>query len=61
MSKTILELYITGQSARSEAAVANLQHICREYVAEPYEIVSVKFHQESEQPATPQIAEPALA
>ena len=39
MSKTILELYITGQSARSEAAVANLQHICRDYVAEPYEIV----------------------
>lgn len=39
MSKTVLELYITGQSARSEAAVANLHHVCREYVDEPYEIV----------------------
>lgn len=41
MSKTVLELYITGQSARSEAAVANLHHICREYVQEPYEIVII--------------------
>ena len=39
MNKTVLELYITGQSARSEAAMANLRHICREYVDEPCEII----------------------
>lgn len=41
MSKTVLQLYITGQSFRSEAAVSNLSRICREYVEEPYEIAII--------------------
>jgi circadian clock protein KaiB len=36
-----LELYVIGQSARSLAAIANLERICRDHVAGRFELVIV--------------------
>lgn len=41
MSKYLLKLYITGQTARSERAITNLRHICRAALGNNYELVII--------------------
>jgi circadian clock protein KaiB len=41
MNKYVLKLYITGQTIRSERAIANLRRICREELADRYELVII--------------------
>lgn len=38
MSKYLLKLYITGQTARSERAISNLRRICEEELGDSYEM-----------------------
>ena len=38
MNKYLLKLYITGQTPRSERAIANLQRICEEELGGQYEM-----------------------
>lgn len=38
MSQYLLRLYITGKSARSERAIANLRRLCADELAGAYEI-----------------------
>ncbi len=38
MDEVLLKLYITGQTPKSERAIANLQRICREELGGRYEI-----------------------
>jgi circadian clock protein KaiB len=41
MSKYLLKLYITGQTARSERAIANLRQICGTALGNDYELVII--------------------
>jgi circadian clock protein KaiB len=41
MNKYLLKLYITGQTPRSERAIANLRRICEEELASQYEMVII--------------------
>ena len=41
MSQYVLKLYVTGQTSRSERAVANLRRICEEEFAGQYEMVVI--------------------
>jgi circadian clock protein KaiB len=38
MNKYLLKLYITGQTPKSERAIANLRHICEEDLSGQYEL-----------------------
>ena len=49
MSKLLLKLYVTGQSARSSQAIANLSRICEEEFPGRYEIEIVDVLKEPEQ------------
>lgn len=49
MSKILLKLYVTGKSARSSQAIANLSRICEEEFSGDYEIVVVDVLEEPEQ------------
>ena len=41
-----LRLYVAGETAKSAAAIANLQHICETYLAGQYviEIIDLRIH-----------------
>lgn len=41
MSKYLLKLYITGQTARSHRAIANLRRICDEQLVDQYELIVI--------------------
>jgi circadian clock protein KaiB len=41
MNKYLLKLFITGQSPRSERAIANLRRICDEELKGQYEVVII--------------------
>jgi circadian clock protein KaiB len=41
MDKLLLKLYITGQTTRSETAIANLKQIFQQDLADQYELVVV--------------------
>jgi len=41
MSLTILKLYITGHTARSEQAVANLRALCEQQLVDHYELIII--------------------
>ena len=41
MSKYLLKLYITGQTARSEQAIANLHRLCKQELKDQYELVII--------------------
>ena len=41
MSRFVLKLYITGQTPRSERAVANLRRICERFHAEQYDLAII--------------------
>ncbi len=41
MSKYLLKLYITGQTARSERAIANLRQVCETSLGDRYELVII--------------------
>jgi circadian clock protein KaiB len=41
MNKYVLKLYITGQTIRSERAIANLQRICHEELGDRDELVII--------------------
>ena len=41
MSKFVLKLYITGQTPRSERAVANLRRICEGFQTDQYDLAII--------------------
>jgi circadian clock protein KaiB len=41
MNKTLIKLYITGRTPRSEAAVENLRRICEEELSGRYEMLVI--------------------
>lgn len=41
MSKSLLKLYITGQTPKSERAIANLRRICEEDLESQYDMVII--------------------
>jgi circadian clock protein KaiB len=41
MDKFLLKLYITGQTPKSERAIANLRRICEEELGSQYEMVVI--------------------
>ncbi len=41
MQKHLFKLYVTGQTPRSERAIANLRRICREALNDNYELVII--------------------
>jgi len=41
MNKSVLKLYITGQTPKSERAVANLRRICEQELQGQYELVVI--------------------
>ncbi|NES83589.1 MAG: circadian clock protein KaiB [Moorea sp. SIO2B7] len=51
MSKYVLKLYITGNSNRSQRAIANLLRICREQLDDQYKVEIIDVLEE------PQMAE----
>ena len=48
MTKYLLKLYVTGSSARSDAAISNLRRICKDELNDCYEleIIDVAKHPE---------------
>ena len=40
-AKFLLKLYVTGQTPKSERAIANIRHICEEELAGQYELVII--------------------
>jgi circadian clock protein KaiB len=51
MNKFVLRLYVTGQTVRSERAIANLRRICQEDLKGQYEMVVIDVLEQ------PQLAE----
>ncbi|HXG64108.1 MAG TPA: circadian clock KaiB family protein [Blastocatellia bacterium] len=51
MNKYLLKLYVTGNSPRSERAIANLRRVCQERLAGQYELVIIDILE------SPQLAE----
>ncbi len=41
MNKYLLKLYVTGQTSRSQRAIANLRRICEEELGGQYEMVVI--------------------
>ena len=41
METTVVKLYVTGQTPRSQAAIANLRRICEDELAGRYELVVI--------------------
>jgi len=41
MHKFLLKLYVSGQTPRSQRAIANLQRICAEALSDQYEMVVI--------------------
>lgn len=41
MSKHVLKLYITGQTARSEQTIANLRRLCKQELSDQYELIII--------------------
>ena len=41
MNRYMIKLYITGQTARSQRAIANLRRICEEELAGQYDLVVI--------------------
>ena len=44
--KYILKLYITGMTPRSQEALRNLQKVCREHLADNYELEVIDIYQQ---------------
>jgi circadian clock protein KaiB len=53
VGKYIFQIFITGNTPRSEIALANLQRMCQHYLTEPWEITVVDVLEQ------PQLAEEA--
>ncbi|MCB0197669.1 MAG: circadian clock protein KaiB [Anaerolineae bacterium] len=51
MSEYLLKLYITGQTPRSQLAIANLRHICEQSLQGQYRLVIIDIQEQ------PQLAE----
>jgi len=51
MSRCVLKLYVTGQTLKSQAAIANLRRICEEQLAGEYELIIIDVLEQ------PQLAE----
>lgn len=61
MKPMTLKLYVTGNTQRSERAVANLRRICETELAEPYEVVIIDVIEQPEQAESARIlATPTL-
>ncbi len=41
MNKVLLKLYVTGQTPKSERAIANMRRICEQELEEQYELVII--------------------
>jgi circadian clock protein KaiB len=44
--KYVLKLYITGMTRRSQEALRNLDKVCREYLADNYELEVIDIYQQ---------------
>ena len=48
MNKMLLKLYVTGQTPKSERAIANIQRICKEDPQGEYELVVIDVLEQPE-------------
>jgi len=48
MNKMLLKLYVTGQTPKSERAIANIQRICKEDLQGEYELVVIDVLEQPE-------------
>jgi len=48
MNKILLKLYITGQTPKSERAIANIRRICERDAQEKYELVIIDILEQPE-------------
>jgi circadian clock protein KaiB len=44
--KYVLKLYVTGMTCRSQEALRNLDKVCREYLADNYELEVIDIYQQ---------------
>ena len=51
----LLRLYVTGTTLRSTRAVANLRHLCDQYLPDRYELEVVDIYQQPELAAREQL------
>jgi circadian clock protein KaiB len=51
----VLKLYVTGATARSLRAIANLKSICKQYLADRYELEVVDVYRQPERARLDQI------
>lgn len=59
--KYILRLFVTGTTVRSQHAIANMRHICEEFLAGRYDLEVIDIYQEPEKTRDLQIvATPTL-
>ena len=57
----VLRLYVTGTTARSTRAVANLRQLCEQHLADRYELEVIDIYQQPELAAREQlVAAPTL-
>jgi circadian clock protein KaiB len=57
----VLRLYVTGTTARSSRAIANLRQVCEQHLADRYELEVVDIYQQPELAAREQlVAAPTL-
>src|SRR5271163_4727784 len=42
----VLKLYVTGTSSRSTLAIANIHHLCEEYLAGRYDLEIIDIYQQ---------------
>ena len=57
----VLKLYVTGTSPRSTQAIANIHHLCEEYLAGRYDLEVIDIYQQPGEAAQQQIiATPTL-
>jgi circadian clock protein KaiB len=57
----VLKLYVTGTSPRSTQAIANIHHLCEEYLAGRYDLEIIDIYQQPGEAAEQQIvAAPTL-
>jgi circadian clock protein KaiB len=60
-ARFVLRLYVTGTTARSMRAIANLRHVCERHLAGRYDLEVVDVYQQPELAAREQlVAAPTL-
>ena len=60
-ARFVLRLYVTGMTARSMRAIANIRHLCEQHLADRYDLEVVDVYQQPELAAREQlVAAPTL-